>query len=262
MRILGARGSVPVSGREFMLFGGATTSILVNLSGNYLVVDAGSGFCKIPKKIENINKLDLFLTHLHLDHLIGLPLCPFLFCPDNSLTIHVPEIFGSDAESSIRNLFDSPYWPVTLEELPAEITFQSVKEKALINKICVETIYGEHPGGVVLYKISSSEKTVVIATDFTLTDTMVPELKEFADHCDLLLIDGQYSDQEWMNKCDYGHNKWTAAAAFGEMVCAEQVRIIHHDPEHTDERLIRAEYEVKEIDPACTFAKENELIIL
>ena len=89
VKILGARGSVPVSGKEFMQFGGATTSFYINLSGTVLIVDAGSGLCKITKDISGLNRLDLLLTHLHLDHLLGLPLCPFVLQKDKSMIIHI-----------------------------------------------------------------------------------------------------------------------------------------------------------------------------
>ena len=129
VKILGARGSVPVSGNEFMQFGGATSSFFVNLSGTVLVVDAGSGLCKLTKDISELNRLDLLLTHLHLDHLLGLPLCPFILQKNKNLTIHMPESWSQDAEERLMRLFSPPFWPVTLNDLPEKIQFHRIKEK-------------------------------------------------------------------------------------------------------------------------------------
>ena len=262
VRILGARGSVPVSGKNFAQFGGATFSLLVKLSGNYLVVDAGSGLFQLPEEILKEKELDLLLTHLHLDHLIGLPLCPFLFRQGNLMKVHIPLCTEHHAEQNIRLLFSPPFWPVTLEELPAEILFHKINEKSIINNLCVEIVQGIHPGGVVIYKISNSEKSIVVATDCTLTDSLVNQLKVFADHCDLLLIDGQYNEQEWKEKSNYGHSEWYSAVLLGKECMAKKIRLIHHDPAHTDSMLEDAEERLKIIYSSCAFARENELITL
>ena len=261
VKILGARGSVPVSGKEYMHFGGATISLLVNLSGMVFVIDAGSGLCRIPKEISELNRLDLLLTHLHLDHLLGLPLCPFVLQKDKRMTIHMPESWSQDAEERLMRLFSPPFWPVTLNDLPAEIIFQRIKERDYINDVFVETLHGIHPGGVEAYKISNSRKSVVIATDCTLTDSFFRELKVFAENCDLLLIDGQYSDREWNDKYYFGHSKWSEAGLIGKKSGAKQVRIIHHDPTHNDEILLSAEEEMKDYS-GCSFAREDEIILL
>ena len=241
VKILGARGSVPVSGKEFMQFGGATSSFFVNLSGTVLVVDAGSGLCKLTKDISELNRLDLLLTHLHLDHLLGLPLCPFILQKNKNLTIHMPESWSQDAEERLMRLFSPPFWPVTLNDLPAKIKLHRI--------------------GVEVYKISNSQKSVVIATDCTLTDSFFHDLEVFAENCDLLLSDGQYSDLEWTEKYDYGHSKWSKAALLGKISGAKQVRIIHHDPAHSDDILLAAEKEMKDY-PGCFFAREDEIVVL
>ena len=245
VKILGTRGSVPVSGQEYVRYGGSTTCVLVRFAGQYIILDAGSGLYKLPAEVSRQLKIDILLTHLHLDHLTGLPLCSLLSQPGKTINIHLPEAQGFDAESSIRKLFSPPYWPVTLDELPAEIRFLPSVRDEYIESIHVETMSGVHPGGVALYRLSDKEKSIVFATDCTLTEPLLPELEAFSAHCDLLLIDGQYSDQEWDGRESYGHSKWTSAAEFGRECHAKQIRIIHHDPEHTDEILSAAEVALK-----------------
>ena len=161
VRILGARGSAPVSGEQFREFGGATSCVLVKLSGHCIVLDAGSGICSLPAELPGQEELDLILTHLHLDHLIGLPLCPFLLKEGNRMNIHAAVQGKMNLQSLLDRVIGPPYWPVTLDELPAEIKFCSLKEDSLINGIHVETMQGVHPGGISILKLRAEEKTVV-----------------------------------------------------------------------------------------------------
>ena len=258
VQILGTRGSVPVSGQKYFKYGGATTSVLVKLAGRYLVLDAGSGICSLPEEALAINSLDIFLTHLHLDHLIGLPYCPFLFKKGNTLNIYAE----ANAEEALRRLICPPFWPVTLDEFPAEVRFHRLEKRSVINQIGIEVIAGVHPGGVSVMKLSASEKTVVFATDCTLTKEFRCKLREFAAGCDLLLIDGQYSDGEWAGVSTYGHSRWSSAAELGYTCRAKEVRIIHHDPDHTDELLHCAELELGKKYLNCKFGREDEVMVL
>ena len=85
---------------------------------------------------------------------------------------------------------------------------------------------------------------------------------DFARDCDLLLCDGQYSEEEFAERSGYGHNTWNAAVRLGLDCGAKRTRIIHHDPTHDDTRLNAAEAEVRALDPGCAFAREGEVIAL
>ena len=121
---------------------------------------------------------------------------------------------------------------------------------------------GVHPGGVSLFRLTGGGKRIVFITDCTLTDDVLPALRDFARDCDLLLCDGQYSDEEWPACSAFGHSTWRMAAALGASCGARQVRIIHHDPTHTDVRLDQAADELRAIHPQCTFAYAGEEIKL
>ena len=121
---------------------------------------------------------------------------------------------------------------------------------------------GNHPGGVKLLRLTGEKKSVVFATDFTLTEGSYQKAVDFANGCDLLLCDGQYSSEEWKTKYGFGHNTWLSAARFGLDCHAAAVRIIHHDPTHSDDVLDSAEKKAAEIYPACRMAREGEVIAL
>ena len=80
--ILGARGSVPVSGEKFMRYGGSTTCVFLRLAGQPVVLDAGTGLLSLPDVLrENEREIPLLLSHPHADHLLGLPMCPAALDP-------------------------------------------------------------------------------------------------------------------------------------------------------------------------------------
>ena len=115
--ILGARGSVPTHSAAFSRYGGATTSVLLRLGGQYAVLDAGTGLLSLPPEAVAAPQLPLLLTHLHLDHLLGLPLCPYLFGrPDARFTVYSGVHEGLGAKEALSRLYAPPLWPVHVAE--------------------------------------------------------------------------------------------------------------------------------------------------
>ena len=261
--VLGTRGSVPVSGKAFLRYGGATTCVLVRLSGQILALDAGTGLMNLPPFAEEeIDRLPLLLTHPHADHLLGLLMCPLLSRPGFQMDIYAARRNGLDAEGQVRALMSQPLWPIGPERLTASVAFHDLPPQIKLGNVMVDTMEGVHPGGVQLLRLTGGGRGVVFATDCTLTDSLLPALTEFARDCDLLLCDGQYSNAEWPSHADFGHSTWTAAARLGRDCGAKQVRVIHHDPTHTDDVLDGAAEELRRIHPNCAFARAGEEVFL
>lgn len=260
--ILGARGSVPVSGRDFQRCGGTTTCVLVWLAGQAVILDAGTGLMNISSLLGEECRIPLLLSHPHADHLLGLPMCPLLFRPDFRMDVYAARRNGLDAEAQVRALMAPPLWPVGPERLAASLTFHDLPSHLELGAVTVDTMEGVHPGGVSLMRLTGGGRRVVFATDCTLTDALLPELTDFAKDCDLLLCDGQYSDAEWPARAGFGHSSWTAVARLGRDCRARQVRVIHHDPTHTDALLDGAAEELHRIHPNCEFARAGEEVLL
>ncbi|MDD6188611.1 MAG: MBL fold metallo-hydrolase [Clostridiales bacterium] len=261
--ILGARGSIPVSGEEFLRFGGATTCILIRLAGQAVVLDAGTGLLALPEFLKDEeSRISLLLSHPHADHLLGLPLCPLLSRPGFRFDIYAARRGGFGVEEQVRSLMSPPLWPIGPERLPAPPVFYDLPPRLELGSITVDCMEGIHPGGVSLFRLTGGGRRVVFATDCTLTDDLIPTLTEFARDCDLLLCDGQYSDAEWPSRAGFGHSTWTAAARLGRDCGAKQIRVIHHDPSHTDSLLNAAEEELRQIHPNCAFAHVKEEVLL
>ena len=262
VHILGTRGSTPVSGPEYLRFGGATSCYLVCLDDTCIVLDAGTGLCALPEEACSRHTLDLILTHPHIDHLLGLPLCPFLYRDNTCLNIYAKTRGGLGAEDQVRSLFSPPLWPVSPSQVPAEIRFSDLSSSLQCGPVRIDSMEGIHPGGISLLRLTGSAHSVVLISDCTLTEELLPRAAEFARGCDLLLCDGQYSEEEWAARSSFGHSTWTDAARFGIRCGAKAMRIIHHDPSRTDAQLIKAEQNIQGLFSACSFAREGEVITL
>ena len=260
--ILGARGSVPVGGEACLRYGGATSCVAVHLAGQTLVLDAGTGLLSFAKLRSEERVIHLLLSHPHADHLLGFSLCPIILDARNHLHIYAAPRGGRSAEEQLRALMSPPLWPVTANELPATFSFHDLPNHFSIGEVTVDTMEGVHPGGVSLLRLSGGGRSVVYATDCTLTEELLPRLTEFARDCDLLLCDGQYRDEEWGGRQNFGHSTWTAAAQLGLACGAKNVRIIHHDPFRSDDELDAGIPLLQSIHPRCTFAREGEEIEL
>jgi ribonuclease BN (tRNA processing enzyme) len=146
--------------------------------------------------------------------------------------------------------------------LKASVSFHSISASFELGAIRVDTLEGIHPGSVTLFRLTGEEKSVVYMTDCTLTENFFPKAVEFARNCDLLLCDGQYSAEEWPDRCHFGHSTWTAAAKLAAAAKVKQARIIHHDPFRSDAELNGAIKDLENIHPGCAFARAGEEITL
>ena len=75
VRCWGSRGSIPVSGTEYLIYGGDTTCFeLRTKNDEVIIIDAGSGIRRLGHQLlkEQKDKYSIFFTHAHLDHVLGL----------------------------------------------------------------------------------------------------------------------------------------------------------------------------------------------
>lgn len=260
--VLGTRGSVPVSGSSFSRYGGATTCVLFRAGEQYIALDAGTGLLSLPDEAMRRSPLALLLTHSHADHLLGLPLSPCVMTPGFQLDVYAASRGGLDARAQVERLLSPPLWPVGPDALPADIRFHDLPQTLRIGDITVETMEGEHPGGVTLLRLSANGTRTVFATDCTLIGALLPELAAFIRDCDLFLCDGQYRDDEWADRSTFGHSSWGYVARFAGENGVKRLRIVHHDPRRTDADLDRAAEALRAPGADYDFAKEGEVIEL
>lgn len=172
----GVRGSIPCPGPNTVKYGGNTACLELRFAGNarLVVIDAGSGIRNLGNQLvakkfaqEKISA-DLFLTHTHLDHIIGFPFFAPIYLPPTVLSVHGPVTYAEKPlETIIRGQLSYHYFPVRMEELPANITYVDIKEGGyhLGDGIRLNTIYLNHSLSCLGYRFTHGNKVFCTAYD-------------------------------------------------------------------------------------------------
>lgn len=257
--VLGARGSVPVSGTEKTEFGQATSCYMVEAGEQLIFLDAGSGIIDVPAACKTEGRqVSVLLCHVHLDHIQGLPFFPLLAQEGQTINIHLPvqnRIALTEAtresvtlQETLRRVFAPPIWPCTLMDYPAEVHMLETAFSFCLgtseDKVEIEVMEGNHPNGSFIYKLCHEGKSLVYATDFEHNEDRMQQLAVFAKDTDLLLYDGQYTDIEYEKHKGYGHSTPQHGIRLMQACGAGQLLLIHHDPAHDDAMLRAAEQEI------------------
>lgn len=248
MKILlrGVRGSIPTTGPDTTYYGGNTSCSVVEENDCILVLDGGSGMQKF-NLLNNtgIKRIDILLTHLHLDHIQGLGFFNPFFDP--ALDVH---IWGPTSSTSLHSrlsrYLSPPLFPVLLRDLPCKLTLHDIENSSFeIGPFKIESRYVIHPGPTVGFRISNQRSVFTYIPDhepalglFELhNDKKWVSGFDLALNADLLLHDAQYTPQEYKNRAGWGHSSMDDALHFAAMAEVKHLLLAHHDPSHSDEQL-------------------------
>jgi phosphoribosyl 1,2-cyclic phosphodiesterase len=268
------RGSIPTPGHETSRYGGNTLCIEVHFAGcgRTLIIDAGSGIRRLggdllgrPGRPHGLS-LDILLSHTHLDHILGLPFFQPLYCRDTRVSLYGPAISPEDRlEQVIGGQMSYRYFPVRQVELAAEITYIDLREGAydLGDGIGLTATYLNHPLLCMGYRIEYARRVLCTAFDTEpfhnvfITDPADPRYDEmmaqqgeqaaqtaslrmnrFLQAADLLIHDGQFTEQEYRaGRIGWGHSSIEHAVSQAESAGTRRLALLHHDPTRTDTEL-------------------------
>jgi len=262
--IRGARGTMPVSGREFLTYGGNTTCFSVHTSGGLILFDAGTGISLLSRELRDLPglpPLTLFFTHLHTDHLIGLPGFEPLYSPRTEISILADPRRPDNWQRSLRAFMSAPYWPIGLGETQAAMTLRDlpVKRDALdLHGISISWFRVPHPQHCLAYRIDLDGTSVVIATDVEYAPEEIdPAFVTFCRGATFLLFDAQYTPAEYPHHRGWGHSTWETAVRLARECGAERLVLTHHAPARTDAEIEEIVTEAAQDFPAVSAAREN-----
>ena len=256
LTVLGTRGSAAVSRADCMYFGGNTSCYMVQAGDETIFLDAGSGLLLAPTAFRKTPVI--LISHYHLDHIQGLGMYSRLAQKGLETVLYLPACDAEQGKTLIDGVFSPPYWPLSLSEYAGTLSIRPFPDKLTIGEVVVDTLHGNHPGDSLVIKLQYRDRTLVYATDYEACEPDFTNLVEFAYGADLVLFDGQYTEEEYQSKIGFGHSSYVAGM---ELVIRGQVKrmlIVHHDPQSTDRELRRREELIQ--DHRIHFAREGETV--
>ena len=258
LTILGARGSVPVSGSEYIKYGGATSCYMLEAGKQVVFLDAGTGIIDAPS-LDDKEGIYVVMSHPHLDHIIGLPFFPELSKKDRKITLYGRQANGRSIEAQIEKAYSPPYWPLTIAEYPSNFVYVDLELPLSIlngrDVILIEGMEVRHPGGCLALSVTYEGKKVVYVTDCEIGESLSDRLVRFSKNADVLLCDAQYTSAEYENRKGFGHSTPEMAIELYKASEAGRLLLIHHDPKHRDSDLEKLEAEIG--DKNIAFARSG-----
>jgi len=261
----GVRGTLASPGCEFKRFGGNTICVELRCGDRVLIFDAGTGIRGLGSQLieqEAIRKLDLMLTHVHYDHVEGIPFFAPFFSPDFAIDVWLGKLDGATSTGdAVRGLMRRPYFPVGPEVFRANVNFREVNERTTLDLgdgIVVRTAPLNHPGGATGYRVDWRGHSFAYITDTEHvpgeTDKSVLGL---IDGVDLFAYDASLTDAELPEFTGYGHSTWEEAMRLREKAHARAAWAIHHMPFRTDDELDEIEAAMRRHHAKSGVAREG-----
>ncbi len=247
----GVRGSIPVPGQATVRYGGNTSCVRVRLDGGDLVFDAGTGIRELGRAMMASgcpDRIDLFLSHVHWDHIQGFPFFAPAMRRGGRIVIHGLNSQERTLESVVEGQMEGPTFPIGLKQMGADVEFQTLEERAIV---VLENIPGKpwgsvscarlnHPNGVYAYRVveQSTGAVFVYATDTEHVEGRLDEaLVRLAHDADILVYDGMFTSQEHPSRRGWGHSTWDEGFKVAMAAGAKKLVVFHHDPARDDDAL-------------------------
>ena len=258
LTVLGARGSVPVSGPEYAEYGGSTSCYLVRAGRYSVLLDAGSGLVNAPASLPE--PPSILLSHWHLDHLIGLGMYERLSMAGATTDLYVPALNEGYGPETLDVVFGSPYWPLELSAYAGDVHVHEMRQALDVGPMHISVVSGNHPGGCLAFRITCGDKSIAYVTDYEYEPISFQRLVSLCDGADVLLYDAQYDGESCQSHQGFGHSTPLRGIELMEATGASQLLLIHHDPKSTDEILRCRERELGR--DGVRFAREGEVVNL
>lgn len=264
IKFWGTRGSIAVPSPETLRYGGNTTCVELRADGEIIVLDGGSGIRPLGVALDREFqarpiKLSLLITHAHWDHIQGFPFFKPAYDSKNEIRIFGFDGAGATFREIMAEPMRAPFFPITMRELSAQMNINKLNEmKFSLGKLDIHAAFVNHPGVCVGYRIFTSAGSVGFVPDhepyeFYLhaargKQLSAEEVKEIATEkhaglvqflrgSDILILDTQYTDQEYKKHIGWGHGSVSSAVSLALEADVQTLFLFHHDPSHDDEMV-------------------------
>jgi phosphoribosyl 1,2-cyclic phosphodiesterase len=264
LKFWGVRGSIPTPGPTTVYYGGNTSCIEVRADGQIIILDGGTGLRLLGRQLmaefdNSPVELTLLLTHTHWDHIQGLPFFLPVYKQQNQLRILGYEGARHGLVNILTSQMESPYFPIGLKEVPANVKIEELKETSFtIGPIRVESCMANHPGVCVGYRLYTSGGSIAFfpdnephfghchdpqfrgsgdTTKLEFARNEDRKIAEFVKGVDVLIMDSQYDRDEYAQHRGWGHGCIDDVVKFALKSNVKRLFLFHHDPEHDDAKI-------------------------
>jgi phosphoribosyl 1,2-cyclic phosphodiesterase len=249
----GTRGSIPTPGPETARYGGNTSCVHVRgEDGTHLVLDAGTGIRRLGDTFPSgPARIDLLLSHLHMDHIQGLGFFAPLYDPATEVHVWGPASTTQGLGRRLTRYLAPPLFPVLLRDLPCDLHLHEVPCGDFeIGGFRISAAMVCHPGPTVGYRIVENGRVLTYLSDhepalgmdhFELEDLDPDWVSgyELAEEADLLIHDTQYTPEEYRERIGWGHSSVEQCLTFARLARVKHLVAFHHDPARADDALYR-----------------------
>lgn len=263
VRFLGVRGSIATPGAD-KTAGGNTACIEVTAGDTRIILDAGTGLRVLgdERMRAGPRHSTILLSHLHWDHVAGLPFFTPIYVPGHRVEIASGPNGVMPIDEAIRNLFKAPFFPVDYAVVSEQLHTRELKanDKFTIGDITITMAKLNHPDPVYGYRLEAGGQSIVYATDTEHFSCVDPTLKKLAAGADILIYDSQYTPEEYPTKVGWGHSTWLAGAELARAAGVPQLVLFHHDPNRSDAQLEEIEANAAAALPGTVAAREGVVL--
>lgn len=251
--VLGCRGSWPVCGEEFSEFGGDTSCYALKRGDYAVLIDCGSGLRSGRDLLADCGRIDVLLTHVHYDHLLGL-LNWSVFPKGARLRFFAPfeRWFGAD---TLTRFMSPPFWPYT-PDMGDLINVPSPGAAELDEGVRVRFHPSCHPDGASVLRIDTPDGAVCVAFDY---EHAAPFPMELAENCAVMLYDAMFTGEEYLRRKGWGHSCWEEGGKLAARAGVERLVMTHHGPEKSDRALREQERLARSVIPGVRFARQGDV---
>jgi phosphoribosyl 1,2-cyclic phosphodiesterase len=234
--LLGVRGSTPAPGPDFVRYGGHTSCVAVTREGGRfptLVLDAGTGLRALTGRLEGRSyEGAVLLSHLHWDHVQGLPFFAAGDRDDARVDVYLPAQGDISARDLLAQTLSPPAFPITPEGLRGAWNFHVLEgDTQDIEGFTIRAVDVAHKGGrTFAYRVDRDGASVVYLPDHAPAAGVTAELLDLLRGCDVVVHDAQFLDGERPVAVDY-------AIDLAVRCEVPELVLFHHSPGRSDEEL-------------------------
>ncbi len=267
IRFWGVRGSIPAPGPDTIHYGGNTACVSIHTAaGGLVVVDMGTGLMHLGNQLmagpfgQGAGRAAILLSHTHWDHIQGLPFFLPAYNPKNEIRVLGYEGARAGLGSILAGQMETPFFPVSLRDLPSNITIEELREMDfMVGQVQVLARFANHPGICAGYRLNTSGGSIAFFPDnepYELLKAALADrdqsnleearifakaerakLVEFLRESDVLIIDTQYTDDEYQDHIGWGHGSLSRVVSLALDAQVRKLVMFHHDPSHNDDKI-------------------------